>query len=123
MKTTTLSFLLGALLLGAGSCTKDADPELLCAPTSSYAKPVTDLEGVIRLDQTLQQYVVWRAIPGTYDSVDVGVVCGDLPVSFKTVGAKVRFSGVYRGGYRHPTPASIAGTSYYYLEINRIAKL
>lgn len=128
MKTTTLYFLLGTLLLGAGGCTKEDNPIIElpyvpCALTSSYAKQVTDLEGIIRLDQALQQYVVWRAIPGTYDSVDIGVVCGDLPASFKTVGAKVRFSGVYRGGYRQPTPASLAGTSYYYLEINRIAKL
>ena len=122
MKTTTLSFLLGALLLGAGSCTKDADPELLCAPISSYAKPVTDLEGVIRLDQALQQYVVWRAIPGTYDSVDVGVVCGDLPTHLKAAGTKVRFSGIYRG-YGRSAPTSPVGTTYYYLEISNIAKL
>lgn len=124
MKTTTLYFLLGTLLLGASGCTKEDNPivELPCALTSSYAKPVTDLEGVIRFDQALQQYVVWRAIPGTYDSVDVGVVCGDLPASFKTVGTKVRFSGVYRG-YGQPNPTSPAGTSYYYLEISKIAKI
>ena len=110
------------MLLGAGGCAKDADLAVSCAPTSSYAKQVADLEGTIRLDQALQQYVVWRAIPGTYDSVDVGVVCGDLPTNFKTVGTKVRFSGIYRG-HGQPAPASPAGTTYYYLEISKIAKL
>jgi hypothetical protein len=127
MKAATLYFLLGTLLLGAGGCTKEDDPVVElpyvpCALTSSYAKPVTDLEGVIRFDQALQQYVVWRAIPGTYDSVDVGVVCGNLPAAFKTAGTKVRFSGIYRG-YGQPAPASPAGTSYYYLELTKIAKL
>ncbi|TVT40115.1 hypothetical protein FNT36_11490 [Hymenobacter setariae] len=127
MKNATLYYLLGASLLSASSCTKDADPgvelpSVPCALTSSYAKPIADLEGLIRFDQVLQQYVVWRAIPGTYDSVDIGVVCGDLPSYLKTAGTKVRFSGIYRG-QGQPAPSSPAGTTYYYLELSKIATL
>ena len=130
MKITALAYLLGALLLGAGGCAKDADPGVElppsagCALTSSYAKQVADLEGIIGFNQTLQQYVISRHIPGTYDSVDVGVVCGDLPNYLETAGLKVRFSGTYRGyGQVPPPPSAPAGTTYYYLELSKIAKL
>ena len=131
MKNTRLYFLLlGACLLSASSCTKDTDPgvelppSVSCALTSSYAKPVTDLEGTVEFNQALQQYVISRYIPGTYDSVDIGVLCGDLPDYLKTAGTTVRFSGTYRGyGQLPPSLAAPAGTTYYYLELSKIAKL
>ena len=128
MKNATHYYLLSALLLSVGACKKDADSTLtnsgLCAPTSSYALPAVDLEGVVNLNQTLQQYVISRAIPGTYDSVDIGVVCGDLPADFKAAGTRVRFSGIYRGYGQNPAPpAAPVGTTYYYLEVATIAKL
>jgi hypothetical protein len=128
MKKTPTCHLLSTLLLSISisACKKDADVVVtnpgLCAPTSSYAKPVTDLEGVVHFDQTLQQYVISRAIPGTYDSVDIGAVCGDLPADFKTAGTRVRFSGIYRGYGQAPTPP-LAGITYYFLELTKIAKL
>jgi hypothetical protein len=129
MKNATLCYLLTALLLSASACKKDADVVIidkseLCAPTSSYAKPATDRDGVVNFDQTLQQYVIISAIPGTYDSVDIGVVCGKLPGNFRTAGTKVRFSGIYHGYAQNPVPsAGPVGTTYYYLELSTIAKL
>jgi hypothetical protein len=129
MRNATLYYLLSALLLSISACKKDADVVTLdnsglCAPASSYALPVTDLEGVVNFNQTLQQYVVSRVIPGTYDSVDIGVICGELPADFKATGTKVRFSGIYHGYGQNPAPpAGPAGTTYYYLELSTIAKL
>ncbi len=127
MRNATRYYVLGALLLSASACKKDTDTVSvtnpgLCAPTSSYALPANDLTGVVNFDQTLQQYVISRAIPGTYDSVDVGAVCGELPADFKTAGTKVRFSGIYRGYAQAPKPP-IGGITYYYLEVTKLAKL
>jgi hypothetical protein len=125
MRNATLYYLLSALLLSASACKKDGDVITnsgLCAPTSSYAKQVSDLEGTVNFDQTLQQYVISRAIPGTYDSVDIGVVCGELPADFKKIGTRVRFSGIYLGYPQAPTPTFV-GSKYYYLDLSKIAKL
>jgi hypothetical protein len=125
MRNVTHYYLLSALLLSASACKKDADTITnsgICAPTSSYALPVTDLEGIVNFDQALQQYAISRAIPGTYDSVDIGVICGDLPAAYKAVGTKVRFSGIYHG-YGQAPPAAFVGATYYYLKLSKIAKL
>jgi hypothetical protein len=124
MRNTVTYGYLSALMLSLSACKKDADVITnsgLCAPTSSYALMVTDLEGVVNFDQALRKYVISRAIPGTYDSVDIGVICGDLSATYKAVGTKVRFSGIYRS-YAQAPPVTFAGTTYYYLELSKIVK-
>ena len=121
MRRFSCFYLLGTLVLTASGCKKDKTDinSILCAPTSSYALPVEDLEGVIQFNQALQQYVIARHVPATIDVVDIGVPCGDVPGYLRTAGLKVRFSGIYRG-YSQP-PTAPAGTTYYYLEVSKVS--
>lgn len=62
---------------------------------------MTDAEGIVGFDAALQQYIITRAQPGTYDSVDIGVVCGALPASLQVAGTKMLFSSAYQA-YGNP---------------------
>ncbi|TPG63683.1 hypothetical protein EAH73_16665 [Hymenobacter nivis] len=115
--------MLGALLLVFGGCKKDQDaqgPNGTCAAQSPIIKTVADLDGTVRFDAAVQQYLIYRAVPGTYDSVELGVVCGTLPADLQVADAPVRFSGTYRE-YANPPQAGPAGRTYYYLELTKVA--
>lgn len=124
MKNVTIYCLLGALLLAASGCKKDQDaqgPYGTCAPQSQLIKTVNDVEGTVRFDAAVQQYVIYRALPGTYDAVDLGVVCGTLPADLQVANAPVRFSGTYREYGNPPQSGGPAGVTYYYLELAKVA--
>lgn len=122
MKRTATLCLLSALLLAASGCKKDQDaqgPDGTCAAQGQPVKTVTDVEGTVRFDAAVQQYVIYRAQPGTYDSVDLGVVCGALPAGLQVAGAPVRFSGTYRE-YGNPPRLGPVGQTYFYLELTKV---
>ena len=105
MKTTAIHFLLSTLLLTVSSCKKDQEVRATCgscAPQSQAVKTVTDAEGIVGFDATSQQYYISKHEPGTYDVVDVGVVCRALPQNLQTTGLKVFFSGIYKQYGRQP---------------------
>jgi hypothetical protein len=105
------------------SCTtKSVDAELseLCPDAGKFVKKVESVTGLVQFDSTRQQYLIQRAIPGTYDSVDVGYLC-NLPEEFRQPGLKVEFSGSY---YENDeVPASFAGLENYYLTVSKLAKV
>jgi len=87
---------------------------------SKTVKTITNSAGIVYFNAMLMQYVVSMHQPGTYDSVDVGVVCGDLPNELQQDGTRVTVSGTFKE-YDQPAPsATPAGTTYYYLEVSAI---
>jgi hypothetical protein len=113
---------LGALLLLAGGCQKSEDtPELTsesCVPDKQPVKTVTDVEGIIGFHPILNQFYIRRVIPGTYDSVDFGMLCGTVPTQLQVVDKKVLFSGTYKD-YDKPSPAVVGGQTFYYLQVSK----
>lgn len=120
MKTIFACCLLSGLLVASSGCQKcEQAPAITsesCASDKQPVKTVTNVEGMIGYEPTLQQYYVRRAIPGTYDSVDFGMLCGTVPASLRGVGNKVLFSGTYKPYDKQP-PYGPAGRSFYYLEV------
>jgi hypothetical protein len=121
MKITS-TYVLSALLLVASGCQKcEEAPSVTsesCASDKQPVKTVTNVEGTIGFEPTLQQYYIRRAIPGTYDSVDFGMLCGTVSPNLQLVGKKVLFSGKYKP-YDRPSPAVIGGQTFYYLEVSK----
>ncbi|MPR35754.1 hypothetical protein [Salmonirosea aquatica] len=102
--------------------TKSVDVEVSerCPDAGEFVKKVESVTGLVQFDSTRQQYAIRRAIPGTYDSVDVGYLC-NLPEEFQQPGLKVEFSGSY---YENDeVPASFAGLENYYLTVTKIARI
>lgn len=123
MRTTAIHFLLSTLLPTVSSCKKDQEVRVTygsCAPQSQTVKTVTDAEGIVGFDATSQQYYISKHEPGTYDVVDVGVVCRALPGDLQTTGLQVVFSG----DYKEYAPQTVlpASYTYYYLELSKAAK-
>ena len=118
------TYVLSALLLLASSCRQCGEsptPTVTsesCASDKQAVKTVTNGEGTIGFEPTLQQYYIRRAIPGSYDSVDFGMLCGTVPASLQVVGNKVLFSGTYKPYDKQP-PYGPAGRTFYYLEVSR----
>lgn len=118
--TKTLPYAVLVALLGlTGSCKKN-EPEVkaeACNAAAKTVKAITNAAGIVYYKSALGQYVVSVHQPGTYDSVDVGVVCGSLPAALQQDGARVTVSGTFREyGQAAPGPEP-AGTTYYYLEV------
>ncbi len=84
-----------------------------------FKKQVSEITGVVAYDSTEQKYAISAAIPGTYDSVDFGYICSETSFDYKT-GDKVVFDGKYYE-FTRPKPASFAGLTNYYLDIENIA--
>lgn len=121
----TPTYVLSALLLIASGCQKCEEaleaPTVTsesCASNKQPVKTVTDVEGTIGYEATSQQYYIQRTIPGTYDSVDFGMLCGTIPASLRVVGNKVLFSGAYKPYDKQP-PYGPAGQKFYYLEVSK----
>lgn len=112
---------LAAVLLLASSCqqkeTEAVEPNAACAPTAKVVKTITDAVGIVHFNLTLRQYELAVHQPGTYDAVDVGVVCAPLPPALQAEGARVVVSGTFKE-YGQPAPLPLpAGYTYYYLEV------
>ena len=114
----TLFFLVSLLACTTKSVdTAGSEP---CPNAGKFVKKVELVTGQVNLDSTRHQYAIQRAIPGTYDSVDVGYVC-NLPEEFRQAGLQVEFSGSY---YENDeVPASFGGLENYYLTITKIASV
>ena len=121
MKNHIVYYLLGVLLCTAESCKKEEAPiqeaQGSCAPTNKIVKTVTNVEGIVHLDPTTQQFIITVHQPGTIDVEEIGVVCGVLPVKLQVEGTKTIFSGTYKEYGQKP--AAPAGYSYYYLELSK----
>ncbi|GAA3989144.1 hypothetical protein [Hymenobacter antarcticus] len=89
-----------------------------CAPDKQGVKAVANVEGTIGFNSSLQQYFIRRAIPGTIDSVDFGLLCGAVPANLQVVGTTVLFSGTYKPYDKQP-PFGPAGQTYYYLGLTK----
>lgn len=114
----TLLFLLISFL----ACTTqnvDMEGSEPCPNAGEFVKKVESVMGLVQFDSTRQQYTIRRALPSTYDSVDVGYLCY-LPEEFRQSGLKVEFSGSYYEN--NEVPASFAGLENYYLSVTKIAK-
>lgn len=98
---------------------KQAASTTACDPASKTVRTVTDVAGVVYQDKTSQRYQIHAAQTGTIDVVDVGVVCGTLPSELQKEGTKVVFSGTYKE-YGTP-PSAPAGTTFYNLELTKVA--
>jgi len=107
------------LLLTLSSCQEDSDAlPLACASNAKAVKKITDASGLVHFDATLNLYIIDRAEPGTYDVVDVGILCNDLPEDLRTANKRVVFSGTYYE-YKQPSGAPV-GTTYYYLTLSKV---
>lgn len=114
----TLFFLI--LLLACTTKRINTEGSEPCQNAGKFVKKVESVIGRMNFDSTRQQYAIQRAIPGTYDSVDMGYLC-NLPEEFRQPGLKVEFSGSY---YENDeVPASFAGLENYYLTVTKIAKV
>lgn len=122
MNNILLSRLLCGLLFSLVGCQERIDTPLVaseaCAAGQPPIKTVTDVEGRLFFDATLHQYCIYRALPGTIDRVDIGVLCGTLPDALQQVNSKVVFSGTYKS-FDQAQPVAPVGTEYYYLEVTR----
>lgn len=90
-----------------------------CEATSQPVRTVTAATGTVYRDEASQRYRIHSPQAGTIDVVDIGVVCGTLPQSLQKDGTKVTFSGTYKT-YGTP-PSAPAGTTFYNLELTKIA--
>jgi hypothetical protein len=125
MKTAIIC-LFGILLCTAETCEKtevskaiEALPPESCGADKKTVKTVSGVEGSIGFEPTLQQYFIRRSIPGTFDSQDIGLLCGTIPQNLTKIDAKVSFSGTYKS-YDKPSPATIGGQTYYYLDLSKV---
>ena len=122
MSKLTPHLVLASLLFVVASCQKDDScvSPISCAPEKPVVKSVNDAEGLVRYDDVLKQYIIYYAEPGSYDSVNYGVLCGQLSDNLRVVEKKVVFSGSYKA--YGPAPRALpAGYAYYYLDISKIA--
>lgn len=121
MKIFTIHCFLSTMLLFTNSC-KEEDivqaTQSACSSQGKIVKTVQDLEGVVGFNSTLQEYSISRHQPGTYDVVEVGVLCGKVPDNIQIAGTKVLFSGTYKEyGVQ---PAAPVGYTYYYLDLVKV---
>lgn len=114
----TLFFLVS--LLACTTRSVDAEISARCPDAGKLVKKVKSVIGRMKFDSTRQQYAIQRAIPGTYDSVDMGYLC-NLPEEFRQPDLQVEFSGSY---YENDeVPASFAGLENYYLTVTKITRV
>ena len=115
----TLAASLFLLCFVGSGCQEDADAlNNSCAPTARSVKQAKDQVGTVFFNTTEQRYAIISAIPGTFDSQDVGFVC-NLPNNLQQDGQKVVFSGTYRT-YTGNAPFGPVGTTYYYLDLRQV---
>ena len=127
MKKIKMMLISISLLLGV-SC-QDAEMMAMgeegqgqdCGNSSKVVKKVKDQVGRLEYNEFLKRYTITASMPNTYDSQDVGLLCAlpkNLDISrMGEAGLRVVFNGKYRESNK---VSPIAGTNYYYLEIQKI---
>ena len=102
------------------SCKKEERNPLACAPKARVVQQVAHVTGTVVYMPALNHYTILQAQPGTYDVLNIGVLCADLPEDLRIVNTRVVFSGTYYE-YDQPSPVPVpAGTTYYYLALSDI---
>lgn len=95
-----------------------------CSNSGEIIKSVSDETGSLRYDEDLNEYSIWQAVDGTYDSVIVGILCSD-PGAFELSdkeSIKVLFSGTYKEMNENERTGPV-GTDFYFLELSEISKI
>jgi hypothetical protein len=87
-----------------------------CDLNEEFIKDAYGENSRILYDSTSRQYLTMVSIPGTYDAVDVGVIC-NLPDELKTPGLKITFRGKYYK-YTGKINYHFAGQTFYNLELS-----
>lgn len=83
-------------------------------------KSIYESMGSVKYSDRAKAYCIFTSIEGTYDSVNVGVVC-NLPESYKKDGIKVLYSGNY---FKYDVNFTlIPGETFYSLELEKIKLL
>lgn len=123
MKTFPQLMLLSFFILING-CGKDNDLSsgcdlASCDPQKNTVRAVTDQSGSIGYSQEEEKWLIIVAIPNTYDSQDIGIVCTGLPEKFQEIGRKVTFSGEYKEKC-DKTKGVLPGQTYFYLHVTEI---
>ncbi|RZK63032.1 MAG: hypothetical protein EOO59_00905 [Hymenobacter sp.] len=85
-------------------------------------KTVTNAAGIVYYNPTTQEYRVSVPQPGTYDSVDIGVVCGTLPATLQANGTTVLVTGIFKEYDQVPPQPLPVGYTCYYLEVAAISR-
>lgn len=128
----TVLILFGLSMLTAFGCEKD---EALskedgcgfapCDPRKKTVKEVTDQVGrigYIEKEKKEKKWIIIVSIPQTYDSQDLGIVCGDLAEEFQEVGKMVKFTGKYKDKC-DDNRGILPGQTYYYLHVSEISAI
>ncbi|RZK45790.1 MAG: hypothetical protein EOO59_20415 [Hymenobacter sp.] len=85
-------------------------------------KTVTNAAGIVYYNASNQEYRISIHQPGTYDSVDIGIVCGTLPTALQVDGTPVTVTGTFKEYGQAPSQPLPAGSTYYYLEVSGISR-
>ena len=97
---------------------KEERRPLTCVPNAKPVKEVASATGTVVYMPALNRYTILQAQPSTYDVLNIGVLCDDLPEDLRIVNTRVVFSGTY---YEHDQPGTApARTTYYYLALSDI---
>lgn len=112
-------FILTSTILMGSGCEKDQlAVDLTPCNLSDMIKPVSNSKGMVWFNSSINSYIIYVGIEGTYDSQDVGVVC-NLPTKYQVNGLKVIFSGKYFK-YQKDVLQKLPGQTYYNLELSKI---
>ena len=115
MKSQYLLIVLAFFIFSCNSTDVDKNNGL------TLEKAIKSVVGTIYFDNYFNEFTVRSSVPGTYDSVDVGII-SDLDQSLRRDGLKIRFDGKYYK-YNGDVKPSVAGVEYYFLTIKNVVVL
>jgi hypothetical protein len=95
------------------------DAQAACFESRPVIHTANQFTGTVYYRADLEMYVIRRSVPGTYDSVWLGVVC-NLPDAYRVDGKRVEFSGEYRNAADLSRITTFAGEETYYLFLSSI---
>jgi hypothetical protein len=121
-------FLYIFLIISLTGCEDETLPNSIdlnsCVDAGKKVKKVSKQAGFLFYYDELDEYRISHGIPGTYDSVIMGILC-NLPEEWKemdfTGGERAIFSGEYSAISDNQRPAPV-GTEMYYLQLFHIQK-
>ncbi|WP_137401708.1 hypothetical protein [Echinicola rosea] len=113
------------ILLGACQPASPDYPESNCAEATEFVQEVENRKGLLSRMEDSDKYAISYHFPGTYDVIEVGVVCSILADFSLPEGGEepmeVIFSGYY-WKYTNVPPSLPAGSAAYYLEVTAISQ-
>jgi hypothetical protein len=107
-------------------CNEDSKPDDCslspCDPSRRTVRQVADYPGRIEYDENTDRWaIIINPGPITYQSAEIGLICGDLSDNFRKDGLEVSFSGKYKE-LCDDTDDTSSGKRYYYLHITDIVQ-